>query len=114
MLMLNTFLSVLVRPIVVMPELEASGKKWFAAEIRCTQKSNPLATSLTWTKIVSNNVLSTIKIDNVKYFGGTVLSPTLIITNIDASDGASYRCSATNAVGTGNSENAVLTVQLPR
>jgi hypothetical protein len=114
MLVLNTFLSVLVRPKVVIPELEASGKKGLAAEISCTQKSNPLATSLTWTKIVSNIVLSTIKINNVKYFGGIVLSPTLIITNLDAIDEASYRCSATNTVGTGNSANAVLTVQLPR
>ena len=47
MLVLNTFLSVLVRPKVVIPELEASGKKGLAAEISCTQKSNPLATSLT-------------------------------------------------------------------
>jgi hypothetical protein len=57
-------------------------------------------TTLTWTKIVSNNAISTIAIDNNKYFGGSVLSPTLTITNLDASDEASYRCSATNAVGT--------------
>ena len=105
-------MSVLVRPKVMIPELEASGKNRLAAEIRCTQKSNPFATSLTWTKIVSNNAISTIAIDNNKYFGGSVLSPSLTITNLDASDEASYRCSATNAVGTGSSEIAVLTVDL--
>jgi hypothetical protein len=110
--MFNIFLSVLVRPRVVITDLTVSGKRGLTAEIRCTQTSNPLATTLTWTKIVSNNAISTIAIDNNKYFGGSVLSPSLTITNLDASDEASYRCSATNAVGTGSSEIAVLTVDL--
>ena len=47
MLMFNIFLSVLVRPRVVIPDLTVSGKRGLTAEIRCTQTSNPLATTLT-------------------------------------------------------------------
>uniref|UniRef100_A0A8W8KZ99 Ig-like domain-containing protein n=1 Tax=Magallana gigas TaxID=29159 RepID=A0A8W8KZ99_MAGGI len=45
-----------------------------------------------------------------KYSGGSVTTPSLTISNTVDSDRGTYRCTATNAVGTGSSANVILDV----
>ncbi|CAC5393170.1 HMCN [Mytilus coruscus] len=89
--------------------------------IECQITANPQHTTVTW-ETVNNGVPSTINIGNsAKYFGGSVNTPSLTISNTVTSDSGIYRCSATNAVGTGTSQEttlsvtgSVLTVNIPQ
>lgn len=79
------------------------------ATIVCTVDSTPSATSVQWQKI-QNGIPSTLTISG-RYSGGTVSSPSLVISNVDSSDEAFYVCSATNSVGTGQSSQTYLDIQ---
>lgn len=80
-----------------------------AVTLSCTVSATPTHTSVVWRRILGG-VTTVITIDNSKYQGGSVANPSLTITNAAASDQASYTCSATNTVGTGNSGQTALTV----
>jgi hypothetical protein len=48
--------------------------------------------------------------NNAKYIGSTVGTPSLTILSTNLDDPGQYRCSATNVVGTGQSQDTTLTV----
>ncbi|XP_060078232.1 hemicentin-1-like, partial [Ylistrum balloti] len=77
--------------------------------INCQVSGTPTVTSVAWKRTI-NGVTSTLTMDGTNYNGGTVGSPSLIISNVDSGDTASYFCSATNAVGTTTSNAIFLTV----
>ena len=79
-------------------------------QITCTVTGTPTATGITWTRL-SNNQLTTLDIvnSNGKYTGGTTSNPHLTISNFQLSDSGTYVCHATNAAGSQNSDNSVLT-----
>ena len=79
-------------------------------QITCTVTGTPEATGITWTRL-SNNQLTTLDIvnSNGKYTGGTTSDPHLNIDNFQSSDTGTYVCRATNAAGSQNSDNSVLT-----
>ncbi|XP_021366445.1 uncharacterized protein LOC110458824 isoform X8 [Mizuhopecten yessoensis] len=68
------------------------------------------ATSIRWFKLKSDQQ-SAIEIDNKKYFGGSDLSPTLIIRNANIDDQGQYLCWATNKRGTGSSNISFVSIQ---
>jgi hypothetical protein len=72
--------------------------------------ANPLHTVVIWQKIVNGQPNSINQGNSAKYSGGTVNTPSLTIQNAVTSDSGVYRCSATNAVGTGQSQDTTLTV----
>ncbi|XP_033748919.1 uncharacterized protein LOC117333630 [Pecten maximus] len=65
--------------------------------------------SIQWFKLEDDDHIP-IEIDNKIYFGGSVLSPTLIICETNIDDQGQYMCSATNVNGTGWSDISVLSV----
>ncbi|CAC5377795.1 HMCN [Mytilus coruscus] len=75
----------------------------------CTVQANPMVTSVNWSKIVNGNATS-INMNNVRYSGSTVGSPSLTITALELSDKGHYQCSAENSVGTGYSQQTYLDV----
>ncbi|XP_033751408.1 hemicentin-1-like isoform X5 [Pecten maximus] len=77
--------------------------------IVCNVVANPGASAISWSKTVGT-VTSVLNIDNNKFTGGNIQTPSLTITNAGANDAASYTCKATNVVGSGSSNAAVLTV----
>lgn len=93
------------------------GKGTQSINIPCSYMSNPAATSVFWTKFTpvegtnsGNTVL--VDIDGSKYQGGNLNSPSLTIYNLASSDQGSYRCSATNIIGQGDSNYVTLAVDM--
>ncbi|XP_071159626.1 hemicentin-1-like isoform X19 [Mytilus edulis] len=76
----------------------------------CTVTANPTHTVVYWQRIGNNNVGTNVDMNNNKYSGSTVNSPSLTINNAALSDEGSYRCYATNSIGTGQSQNTFLDV----
>lgn len=77
--------------------------------LQCTISGNPVYTTVYWKKIVDGESTD-IEINNNKYGGATVNSPSLIIYNAESSDKGFYICYATNSVGTGQSSQTFLDV----
>ncbi|XP_052106688.1 hemicentin-1-like [Mytilus californianus] len=75
----------------------------------CTVQANPMVTSVNWRKIVNGNA-TRINMNNVRYTGSTVISPSLTIAALELSDKGHYQCSAQNSVGTGYSKQTFLDV----
>ncbi|XP_060079143.1 hemicentin-1-like [Ylistrum balloti] len=96
-------------PIVTIAQTSYSVVTGQSVTLGCTVTATPTHTNVFWQRIV-NGVASTLAIDNSKYFGSTVNSPSLTISNAAASDSVIYTCSATNAVGTGTSGQTTLAV----
>ncbi|XP_065932028.1 platelet binding protein GspB isoform X4 [Magallana gigas] len=76
----------------------------------CVISANPSATSVTWYRVASAGLEAIVVGSSSKYSGGSVTTPSLTISNTVDSDGGTYRCTATNAVGTGSSANVILDV----
>ena len=107
----------LVKPDVTISKTTTSfdGQGRQSINIPCSYVSNPAATSVFWTKF--NAVAGTgsgnskvIVIDGEKYQGGSLNSPSLTIYNLQNSDEGSYRCSAANIIGQGDSNYVTLNV----
>ncbi|XP_021352861.1 hemicentin-1-like isoform X2 [Mizuhopecten yessoensis] len=79
--------------------------------LQCTASGNPAVTLVTWYK-TSGGVETTVAIDNSKYQGGNVASPSLIIYGLSSSDTASYKCRATNSIGSSDSAQIALNVNV--
>ncbi|CAG2239189.1 HMCN [Mytilus edulis] len=75
----------------------------------CTVQANPTETSVYWRKLV-NGQMTNIDMNNVRYTGSTVGSPSLAITALELSDEGYYQCYAQNSVGTGSSQQTFLDV----
>ncbi|OWF35465.1 Hemicentin-1 [Mizuhopecten yessoensis] len=80
-----------------------------SVDIVCKVVSDPPASSISWSKTVGT-VTSVLNIDNTKFAGGTIQTPSLTINNAASNDQASYKCTATNVVGSATSNAAVLSV----
>ncbi|XP_052106699.1 hemicentin-1-like [Mytilus californianus] len=85
----------------------SQGFRGQAITIRCSYVSNPAATNVIWSK--GNQGIT---VDGNKYEGGSLSNPDLTITNLGASDRASYKCSVVNALGQGDSSSVTLSVDL--
>ncbi|XP_033747779.1 uncharacterized protein LOC117332837 [Pecten maximus] len=72
--------------------------------------SSSEVTSIQWFKKEDDEDIP-IAFDNKQYFGGSILSPTLIIRKTTISDHGQYLCTATNCNGTGLSNMTVLSLQ---
>lgn len=79
--------------------------------LECVVNSSPFQTSVEWQRI-ANGVSTNIDVtQEPRYSGGTVNSPSLIISGAVSGDAGVYVCSATNDAGKGVSGQTVLTVQ---
>lgn len=78
--------------------------------LECTVTADPLHTVVFWQKIVNGQPLSINLANSAKYVGSTVGTPSLTILSTNLDDPGQYRCSATNVVGTGQSQDTTLTV----
>ncbi|OWF56211.1 Titin [Mizuhopecten yessoensis] len=96
-------------PVVVIAQPSYSVTTGTTATLTCTVTATPQASTVIWTK-TANGVTTTVTINNAKFSGGTVTSPSLVITNAGSSDVGFYVCQATNAVGTGTSSQTYLGV----
>lgn len=95
-------------PIVTIPLPNYNGQFGGNVELTCNVVANPSATVVYWTKTVGGQT-TTIGQSTGKY-SFSVNSPSLMISNLDASDKASYTCYATNSIGSGNSQPTTLDV----
>ena len=78
--------------------------------IHCQITATPPTDRINWYKTI-NGTTTTVNTANSKYAGGSVAIPSLTITNANIKDDEGrYICSATNSIGTGNSEPAFLDV----
>ncbi|XP_062603011.1 hemicentin-1-like isoform X19 [Saccostrea cucullata] len=71
--------------------------------------ATPAVTDVFWSRLV-NGVYTRISIDNIRFFGATTSNANLTINSVALTDATSYRCSATNAAGTGTSSATTLSV----
>lgn len=76
----------------------------------CTVVSNPLYTSVSWTKTVGTNTENIDLTNTAKYSGSKVGNPSLTISSANLNDKGTYVCSATNLVGSGSSSGTLLNV----
>ncbi|XP_021370011.1 hemicentin-1-like [Mizuhopecten yessoensis] len=96
-------------PTVTIAQSSYSVTTGTTATLSCTISGIPASSIVTWQK-TRNSATSTVTIDGAKYNGGSIASPSLIISNTDSNDEGSYVCQATNSVGTGSSSSTTLTV----
>ncbi|XP_069133873.1 neural cell adhesion molecule 2-like isoform X2 [Argopecten irradians] len=76
----------------------------------CNVSANPTHTSVQWQKSVNGFFQAVNIVANSRYSGGTVISPSLVITGAVTGDTGTYRCTANNSVGSKNSRNTQLTI----
>ncbi|XP_069115359.1 hemicentin-1-like isoform X2 [Argopecten irradians] len=95
-------------PSVVIGQTTYSFTTGQSATLGCTVSAVPAATSITWEKLDTNGNPTTINVNGVKYTGGTTGTPSLTIVSAVTTDSGTYRCSATNSIGTGQSEQSYL------
>lgn len=76
----------------------------------CVISANPSATSVTWYRVANAGLETIVVGSSSKYSGGSVTTPSFTISNTVDSDRGTYRCTATNAVGTGSSANVIMDV----
>ncbi|XP_063407782.1 fibropellin-1-like isoform X2 [Mytilus trossulus] len=96
-------------PEVVIPLNQYSVDYGSSATIPCTVTANPTYTNVQW-KIIVNGQEQNVDIQNAKYSGGTVNSPSLVIANAQHGDETFYICTASNIVGEGRSNQTFLEV----
>jgi hypothetical protein len=78
--------------------------------LQCTVSGNPSVTTVQWTRVLIGQSQNVVTGGNTRYSGGSVNSPSLGISNVVNSDEGYYRCSATNSIGTGTSQQTFLDV----
>ncbi|XP_069140219.1 uncharacterized protein [Argopecten irradians] len=79
--------------------------------LKCTALSSLPIISVKWFRINKEQETEyEINIDNKKYYGGSVESPSLVINNTDHSDQGLYICRAENKHGTGDSKPGLLLI----
>lgn len=78
--------------------------------IECQITATPGVTSVSWSRIINGQTTTITISNNNKFSGGTVSNPSLTITGADNSDEGFYICSASNSVGTGQSQQRFLDV----
>ncbi|XP_021345496.1 hemicentin-1-like, partial [Mizuhopecten yessoensis] len=97
-------------PSVTVPQSSYSVSLDDTVTITCTVSAVPSATTVTWEYIDSNGVNSNVNVGNSRYSGGTLANPSLVISTARLSDQGTYRCKASNSVGTGESQQVYLYV----
>ncbi|XP_052103233.1 hemicentin-1-like [Mytilus californianus] len=106
----QTFLDVTGNiPTVTVAQNQYSANYGQTVTMVCTVQANPTETSVYWRKLV-NGQMTSIDMNNVRYTGSTVGSPSLTISALELSDEGYYQCYAQNSVGTGSSQQTFLDV----
>lgn len=78
--------------------------------LQCTAFGNPAVGSIGWTFSLNSGTFDPVNIDGSSYTGGTITNPSLTVFNADANDAGVYICRASNAIGTGQSQQVSLGV----
>ena len=78
--------------------------------LQCVVNANPTHTVVQWQKVVNGVITDVVMSSNNRYSGSTVNSPSLTISQAAFSDEGNYICTATNPVGTANSQQTFLDV----
>ena len=96
---------------VVVPQSQYSANYGQSVTLVCSVSGTPAATSVYWQK-VKNGQTTTINTNSNsnKYSGVTLQNPSLTISNVDNSDEATYTCFGVNSIGTGQSQQTVLSI----
>lgn len=76
----------------------------------CSVIATPAANSVYWKRIGANGQTIDIDTNSNRYDGASITNPSLVIYNPDLSDEGNYVCYASNAIGTGNSQQTFLDV----
>ncbi|XP_069107388.1 basement membrane-specific heparan sulfate proteoglycan core protein-like [Argopecten irradians] len=97
-------------PAVLVPQTTYEVTTGAAVTLICNVNANPTAQSVLWEKLHEILFIQVVITTNNRYAGGTVNVPSLTITDSQPPDSGTYRCSATNSVGTGTSGTLQLTV----
>lgn len=104
-----TFFYVLGVPVVTVLSISYYVNVGNSITLQCTVNANPIATSVTW-QLYINNVATNINMSSGRYGGSSVGSPSLVISDAVMSDEGFYICTATNSVGSGQSQQSFLDV----
>ena len=75
----------------------------------CTVTANPTHTSVQWLRVINGQSQNLNLVQN-KHSGSTVNTPSITINSADLSDEGNYICTATNSIGTGQSQQTFLDV----
>ncbi|XP_021364161.1 ankyrin-2-like [Mizuhopecten yessoensis] len=94
-------------PIVCISQAEYFADERTVVVMHCTILACPPATSVRWVRIRYGEE-EELDIDNYKYLGGGVLSPSLVITDVSYTDEGYYRCYVTSSEGEGKSNTTWL------
>eukprot|EP00105_Crassostrea_gigas_P036163 XP_019920311.1 PREDICTED: hemicentin-1 [Crassostrea gigas] len=106
----SAFLDVTSKPVVDISQNSYTAITGNNVVIPCTVSASPAATSISWRFTSSSGSEIQISSSSSKYsLSGTNNFPQLTILSVGPSDSGTYRCSATNLVGT-SSDTASLTV----
>lgn len=76
----------------------------------CSVSAIPAVSTITWKISDTGGHMNTLNVNGVKYTGGTTGIPSLTIVTTAKSDQRYYMCSATNSIGTGDSQMTYLYV----
>ena len=98
-------------PSVTVPQSIYSVQNSDPVTLTCVVSANPSATSVTWYRVTNSGLEPIVVGSSSKYSGGSVATPSLTLSSAVDSDQGTYRCTATNAAGTGSSANVVLNVE---
>nr|XP_022325054.1 hemicentin-1-like isoform X45 [Crassostrea virginica] len=98
-------------PSVTVPQSIYSVQNSDPVTLTCVVSANPSATSVTWYRVTNSGLVPIVVGSSSKYSGGSVATPSLTLSSAVDSDQGTYRCTATNAAGTGSSANVVLNVE---
>ena len=96
-------------PTVTASSLTYSSVTGQSITLGCSVSANPDVNLVFW-QVLSNGQYVSLSLSGGKYTGSTVNSPSLTILNSQSGDTATYRCGATNTVGTGYSSGISLQV----
>ncbi|GFR66575.1 hemicentin-1 [Elysia marginata] len=105
--------TVTYRPTLTIPSQPISRIAGSTIALTCAVDATPAATDFYWTRIdpsTGGSVTLSAADNPNKYFGGTLGDNTLYILSAQNSDSGSYRCIATNSIGTTSSNLVTVSV----
>lgn len=104
--LLNVLTLISALPTVTIQSSTYTGQYGNSVTLVCTVSAVPFQTNVYWEK----DGFAQINSGDNGYSGSTTNNPSLTINSVTTSDQGTYRCFATNIVGTGQSSTTQLTV----